>query len=406
MTVLTGYRVLDCSIAMAGPMAAARLGDLGADVIKIEPVTGEWHRHVAGGGAQGNQINASFTALNRNKRSLAINLKSDAGRDILHQLAATADVFLQNYRPGVAARLGVDYDTLRQINPRLVYVSMSGYGEHGPDVAQPGQDLLLQGRSGMMFGAGSADEPPQSAPSYMADAASSLIAFEGALAGLLHRERTGEGQLITVNMLDAIIGLQLHELSLYTDGGVGQDRTEEPHANVYADAPNGAFRTRDDRWITLASPNLDDLADALHLPALRGLNPGPGLNTDRDHIHRIVADRVRERDAGEWLRQLQARGLPAEIVHGYADTIEDPQVLQNESMLRYRHPSEGDIVTPGFPIKFSKTPSALHRPTPQLGEHTTEILEELGWVDRVDALVAAGVVAVNARRTTPVLEQP
>ena len=145
MSILSGYRVLDCTIAMAGPFAAQRLGDLGADVIKIEPPTGEWQRHVSAGGARGNRVNVSFLSLNRNKRSLAIDLKKPEGRAVLLDLVRSADVFLQNYRPGVAERLGVDYETLRAINPRLIYVSMSGYGETGPYRDRPGQDLLLAG---------------------------------------------------------------------------------------------------------------------------------------------------------------------------------------------------------------------------------------------------------------------
>jgi crotonobetainyl-CoA:carnitine CoA-transferase CaiB-like acyl-CoA transferase len=164
MNVLSGYKVLDLSIAMSGPIAATRLGDLGADVIKVEPVTGEWQRHVSAGGATGNKINVSFLSMNRNKRSLALNLKSEEGREVLYDLVKTADVFLQNYRPGVAARLGVDYETLKAINPKLVYVSISGYGETGPYSSKPGQDLLLQGLSGMMKSAGRQDDPPHTPP--------------------------------------------------------------------------------------------------------------------------------------------------------------------------------------------------------------------------------------------------
>src|SRR3954470_4372731 len=138
--VLSGYRVLDCSIAMAGPFAAQRLGDLGADVVKVEPTTGEWQRHASAGGANGNAINVSFLSLNRNKRSLAVDLKSCGGAEVVRELVASADVFLQNYRPGVAARLGLDYESLRAINPSIVYVSISGYGEDGPYKDRPGQD--------------------------------------------------------------------------------------------------------------------------------------------------------------------------------------------------------------------------------------------------------------------------
>jgi crotonobetainyl-CoA:carnitine CoA-transferase CaiB-like acyl-CoA transferase len=158
--VLDGYRVLDLSVAMAGPLAAMRLGDLGADVIKVEPVTGEWQRSAPAGGATGNQVNASFLALNRNKRSLAVDLKCAAGQEIVRRLAASSDVFIQNYRPGVAARLGVDYPTIRALNPRIVYVSMSGYGETGPYAARAGQDLLLQALTGAMFSVGRESDPP------------------------------------------------------------------------------------------------------------------------------------------------------------------------------------------------------------------------------------------------------
>lgn len=159
MSVLDGYRVLDLSIAMSGPFAAARLGDLGADVVKVEPTTGEWQRHVAAGGATGNRINVSFLSLNRNKRSLAVNLKDPQGREALLELARTADVFLQNYRPGVAERLGVDYESVKAVNPQIVYVSISGYGESGPYAQRPGQDLLLQGMSGFMKSAGRVGDP-------------------------------------------------------------------------------------------------------------------------------------------------------------------------------------------------------------------------------------------------------
>ncbi|HEU5093650.1 MAG TPA: CoA transferase, partial [Reyranella sp.] len=214
MGILSGYRVLDCSIAMAGPFAAQRLGDLGADVVKVEPIAGEWQRHNAAGGARGNKINVSFLSLNRNKRSLAVDLKNPEGKAVLIELVKTADVFLQNYRPGVAKRLGVDYETLSQINPRLVYVSMSGYGEDGPYLNWPGQDLVLQGMSGAMLSAGREGEPPTPAGQFLVDAVTAYTAFEGALAALLHRERTGEGQLVQVNMLDAITTLQMQELSV------------------------------------------------------------------------------------------------------------------------------------------------------------------------------------------------
>ena len=255
MGILSGYRVLDCSIAMAGPFAAQRLGDLGADVVKVEPTTGEWQRHTAAGGARGNKINVSFLSLNRNKRSLAVDLKNPEGKGVLLELVKTADVFLQNYRPGVAKRLGVDYDTLSQINPSLIYASMSGYGEDGPYVNNPGQDLILQGMSGAMLSAGREGEPPLAAGQFLVDAVTAYTAFEGVLAALLHRERTGEGQLVQVNMLDAITTLQMQELSVFTVGGKLQSRSAEPHAHAFIRSPYGAFATADG-YIIVAFPSL------------------------------------------------------------------------------------------------------------------------------------------------------
>src|SRR6188768_1297240 len=266
MGILSGYRVLDCSIAMAGPFAAQRLGDLGADVIKIEPTTGEWQRFAAAGGAAGNEINVSFLSLNRNKRSVALDLKNPEGKAALRTLVAGADVFLQNYRPGVAARLGVDYESLREINPSLVYVSISGYGEDGPYRDRPGQDLLLQALSGAMLSAGSAGSPPQPAGQYLVDAVTASTAFEGVLAALLHRERTGEGQQVSVNMLDVITTLQMQEISVFTMGGIPQERSAEPHAHVYIRSPYGTFATTDG-YLALAMPNLPQLGELIGEPS-------------------------------------------------------------------------------------------------------------------------------------------
>ena len=179
--ILDGIRVLDCSIAMAGPFATQRLGDLGAEVIKIEPIKGEWQRYAPAGGAKGNRINASFLSLNRNKKSLAIDLKASKGQQIIYDLVKKSDVFLQNYRPGVASRLGLDYDTLVKINPELIYISISGYGEEGPYKERAGQDLLLQAMSGAMLSSGSAGDPPRPAGQYLVDAVTAYTAFEGVL---------------------------------------------------------------------------------------------------------------------------------------------------------------------------------------------------------------------------------
>lgn len=392
MGILSGYRVLDCSIAMAGPFAAQRLGDLGADVIKVEPTSGEWQRHASAGGARGNKINVSFLSLNRNKRSLAVDLKAAEGKQILLDLVKTADVFLQNYRPGVAKRLGVDYETLSAINPRLIYISMSGYGEDGPYVNYPGQDLLLQAMSGAMLSAGSADQPPQPAGQYLVDAITAYTAFEGVLAALLHRERTGEGQLVQVNMLDAIATIQMQELSVFTVGNKPQTRSVEAHAHCYIRAPYGVFKTADS-YIVVAMASLDKLGRLIEEPFLQGLNDEADSWKFRDEIFACIRIKLLSRKSAEWLDLFRAQDIWCGPVYGYADLVADPQIAHNGTFITYDHPTEGTVKTPGFPIRFSKTPASLERGAPLVGEHTREVLEGLALSQTdIDRLLAAGVV--------------
>lgn len=392
MAILDGIRVLDCSIAMAGPFAAQRLGDLGADVIKVEPTTGEWQRHAPAGGAWGKEVNVSFLSLNRNKRSLAIDLKAEEGKAILLDLVKDADIFLQNYRPGVAARLGVDYDTLKAINPRLIYVSISGYGEDGPYRNYPGQDLLLQSLSGAMMSSGSKDQPPSPAGQYLVDAITAYTAFEGALAALFHRERTGEGQLVQVNMLDAITTIQMQELSVFTVGGKPQARSVEPHAHCYIRAPYGVFPTKDS-YITIAMANLKKLGELIGEPFFANLEDQTDSWTYRDEIYACTRVRLAEKTTQEWLDIFRPADIWCAPVYGYAELVEDPQIKHNGTMVEYQHRTEGHVKTPGFPIRFSKTPSTVMRGAPLVGEHTREILQSRGRSDSdIDALLAAGVV--------------
>lgn len=393
MGILSGYRVLDCSIAMAGPFAAQRLGDLGADVVKVEPVTGEWQRHTAAGGARGNKVNVSFLSLNRNKRSLAVDLKDPDGKAVLLELVKTADVFLQNYRPGVAKRLGVDYETLSKINPRLVYVSISGYGEDGPYLNRPGQDLVLQGMSGAMLSAGRDGEPPNAAGQYLVDGITAYTAFEGALAALLHRERTGEGQLVQVNMLDAITTIQMQELSVFTVGHKPQVRSAEPHAHVYIRAPYGAFATSDG-FIIVAFPKLANLGQTIGEPSFLDMDDEVDTWTRRDEIFSKTRDRLKTKTSAEWLELLRAADIWCGPVYGYADLVEDEQVKHNGTFVEYDHPTEGHVKTPGFPIKFSKTPSTVERGAPLTGQHSREVLVEAGYDEaEISRLIGSGAVA-------------
>jgi crotonobetainyl-CoA:carnitine CoA-transferase CaiB-like acyl-CoA transferase len=396
MKILEGIRVLDCSIAMAGPFAAQRMGDMGADVVKVEPTSGEWQRHASAGGATGNKINVSFLSLNRNKRSLAVDLKAPEGKALLIDMVKNADVFLQNYRPGVAERLGVDYATLSAINPRLIYVSMSGYGEDGPYRDYPGQDLLLQGMSGAMMSTGAAGTPPSAAGQYLVDAITAYTAFEGALAALFHRERTGEGQLVQINMLDAIATIQMQELSVYTVGNKPQARSAEPHAHSYIRAPYGVFATADG-YITVAMDSLTRLGELFGDEFFAGLDDERDSWTQRDEIFARVKGHLLERSSADWLADMRARDIWAGPVYGYEDLINDPQIRHNGTFIEYDHPTEGRIKVPGFPIRFSRTPCEVERGAPLVGEHSREVMREAGLDDgAIEALIESGVVRQHA----------
>ncbi|MDQ4137518.1 MAG: CoA transferase [Actinomycetota bacterium] len=398
--VLAGYRVLDCSIAMAGPFAAQRLGDLGADVVKVEPTTGEWQRYAAAGGAAGNQVNVSFLSLNRNKRSVAVDLKSPGGAEVLRELVKTADVFLQNYRPGVAGRLGVDYESLRRINPKIVYVSISGYGEDGPYKDRPGQDLLLQAMSGAMRSTGREGEPPTPAGQYIVDAVTASTAFEGVLAALLHRERTGEGQLVTVNMLDSITALQMQELSVYTVGGVPQQRSREPHAHVYIRAPYGTFRTKDS-FLAIAFPQLPEFGRLIGEDSFLTMVSEEHGWSHRDEVFRKTQERLETETTEHWLRVFDGTGVWAGPVYSYEDLVNDPQVAHNGTFVEYDHPTEGKVKTPGFPYKFSETPPQVYRGAPLAGEHTREVLRESGISEaKIDELLQTGAI-VESQAPSP-----
>jgi len=398
MGILTGYRVLDCSIAMAGPFAAQRLGDLGAEVIKVEPVTGEWQRHVAAGGAKGNEINVSFLSLNRNKKSIAINLKSEEGLKVLKDLVASADVFLQNYRPGVAKRLGVDYETLKSYKNDLVYLSISGYGESGPYVERPGQDMLLQALSGAMMSTGRADQPPTPSGQFLVDAVTAAASSEAVIAALLHRERTGEGQLVTVNMLDVVTTLQMQEISVHTVGKLEQKRSAQPHGHSYIRAPYGVFATSDD-YLALAFPSLKQLGELIGEDSFLNYDDEIDSWAHRDEIFEKTQKRLLAKSAKEWLIIFRENGIWAGEVYGYKELVNDPQIAHNGTFVEYEHPTEGHVKTPGFPYKFSQTPAQVYRGAPRVGEDTTEILTGLGYkAEEIKDLLASGNILAMEKK--------
>ena len=241
--------------------------------------------------------------------------------------------------------------------------------------------------------AGREGEPPTPAGQYLVDAVTAYTAFEGALAALLHRERTGEGQLVQVNMLDAITTLQMQELSVFTVAGKPQQRSAEPHAHVYIRAPYGAFATSDG-YIIVSFPSLKNLGEVIGEPSFLEMDDENATWTRRDEIFAKTRERLKTRTSAEWLEALRAADIWCGPVYGYADLVEDEQIKHNGTFVEYDHPTEGHVKTPGFPIRFAKTPSVVARGAPLAGEHTREVLREAGFDDAaIEGLLASGAVA-------------
>lgn len=395
---LHGLKVLDLTIAMAGPMCSQRLGEMGASVVKIEaPGGGDFSRHAPMAGVTRFGDAICFVTLNRNKRSLVLDLKSPAGRDVLYRLAADADVLVQNYRPRVAARLGIDYATLAAINPRLVYGAISGYGEDGPMADRPGQDLLLQSFTGLTFNGGTADGLPVASPLYMVDVAASHMLCEGVLAALVARGMTGRGQEVKVSMMAAILEMQCQEVTSYLTAEAAPQRGQAPQVSIYQEPPYGIYACAAGH-LAIAQADLALLADALDLPELARLKSArpaqaetAALTRWRDGIVSLLAARLATRPAEDWDAVLAPLGVWCMVVNDYGRFLAHPQAAT--ALVEMEHPAGGRYRTVAPGIRFSGQPAPALSPAPAYGADTRDVLAEAGLAaDEIDALVASGAV--------------
>ena len=390
---LSGVRVLDVTQVMAGPYCAMLLCDLGADVIKIEPPGGDSTRRMAG--ARGADSPA-FNAVNRGKRGIVVDLKTDRGRRVAARLATAADVFVENYRPGVMRRCGLGYDDLRAVNPRLVYASISGYGQTGPCAARGGFDLVAQGVSGVMSVTGEPGRPPVKAGVPLTDLGAALFALAGVLAALHSRALTGEGQQIDASLVEAGLAMSVWEATEHlSDGGV-----PEPLGSAHRmSAPYQAIECTDG-YVTVGAANdrlFARLCAALGHPEW-ARDPAFADDAARVKNRLALAERIQEvtRTASRehWLARFEADGVPCGPINTYADALADEQIVAREMVVETDHPTLGRLRTLGAPVKLSRTPLTTGRPAPVLGQHTREVLGEVGYTDaEVSELRAAGVVA-------------
>jgi crotonobetainyl-CoA:carnitine CoA-transferase CaiB-like acyl-CoA transferase len=390
---LHGVRVLDASQMLAGPLCAMRLADLGADVVKVEPPgRGEFNRTHGFNGVTVQGRTTSSLGCNRGKRSVTIDIKSAEGLAVFQDLARWADVMVVNFRVGTAERLGIGYEQLREINPRLIYAQVSGYGESGPYRDRPGQDLILQGYSGSLYSVGAADDPPSPSALWAADVMTGYQATIGVLAALHERRETGRGRKVSLNLLSTLMDCQIQELVTYLNSGVLPRRGEVPSAHASIAAPYGVFHTKDG-WMTLAMAPVRRLSEVFEEPRLAGMTEADGT-IHKDLIQETIAEVLLTRTTQEWIDHLLPQGLWAGPVYTYADLAEDPHVQATGMITEVQHPEIGPIRMPAPPLRFDGEPLPIRRHPPDLGEHTDEVLQdELGYDEaRVFSLHRAGAL--------------
>jgi crotonobetainyl-CoA:carnitine CoA-transferase CaiB-like acyl-CoA transferase len=377
---LEGLRVLDVSQVMAGPFCTMLLGDLGADVIKIEPPgTGDQTRGSMGFKMKGPD-SMGFLNMNRNKRSVALNLKSEAGRKAFYKLVESADILVENYRPGVVRKLGIDYPTLREKNPRLIYASISGFGQTGPWADRPGFDLMAQAMSGIMSVTGHPGMPPVKAGVPVADIGCALFATYAILAAVIGRGTSGEGQHIDASLFDAALAFSIWDTSEYW--GTGKVPGPVGTSNKMS-APYQAVRSKDGYFVVGANNQKlwRLLCDALGRPELFDdprFADNSGRLANREALIAELEKTFVTRTSEEWVDALLAAGIPAGRMGTYPEAFDSPHGRHRQMRIEIEHPIEGTVPNIGFPVKLSGTPQRVRRHPPLLGEHTDEVLREAG----------------------------
>lgn len=391
---LEGIKVLELSRTLAGPFCSMQLADMGAEVLKVEqPGLGDETRSYIPPEINGEST--YFMSLNKNKKAITLNLKTKEGQEIVKKLVAESDVLIENFRNGTMEKFGLGYDVLKEINPRLVYCAVSGFGRTGPMKDEPAYDLLMQGFGGLMSVTGEAGQAPVKVGFSIVDLATGLYSALGVVFALLARERTGKGQYVESSLLDTVVSLSNYLGQSVLATGKAPGRHGSAHPTL---VPYQAFETKDGHVI-IAVPNdglWRKMCDALELTELKD-HPKYALNVDRvanrEALVGILTAYTKEREASEIIEKLKQAGVPSGPINDLVQLLEHPQVQAREMIQEVEHPTIGPLKMLGVPIKLSDTPGSVRKAPPLLGENTEEVLTLLGYSqEQITNLKEKGVI--------------
>jgi len=391
---LAGMKVIELAHIMAGPVCGLMLADMGADVIKVEKPDGDDSRRFVPPAIQGES--AAYMMMNRNKRGVALNLKEAQGVEALHRLLEEADVVIENYRMGTMERLGLGYEDLRAINPRLIYCEISGFGRTGPYAQRGGFDLIAQGMSGLMSITGEGPgRPPVKTGAPVSDITAGIVAAMGVSAAYARMLQTGEGQKVDTSLFEAAITQTYWQSAIAFATGVAPGPMGSAHP---LNGPYQAFETADG-WINVGAANQRNWLRFLDVIGAPELNDDPRFSSNHERmqhlgeLEEILNGYLRHETSAVWLERMEQAGLPAGPVLDILEMQADPQARAREMIVEVDHPTAGRVKTLGHPVKFSETPASLRHAAPVLGQHSREVLHEAGYdAQEIEAMVASGAV--------------